>query len=155
MMVVARADRTEAEEILALQKLASQSEAAICGDYEIPPLTQTREEIEGEFEGQDLSQGDPRRADHRLGQGLRRGWDLLHREALRPSRASEQGPGHAAGCLAGHRYFSGDEVALRVEQGYEMGRPSLLFLRAGKKQGEEISVSVGGRVIMIARGEFI
>jgi hypothetical protein len=45
-----RADITDAPEILDLQKLAYQSEAAIYGDWSIPPLTQTLEELETEFE---------------------------------------------------------------------------------------------------------
>jgi GNAT superfamily N-acetyltransferase len=39
----------EAAKILALQKLAYQSEAAIYDDYSIPPLTQALPEIEAEF----------------------------------------------------------------------------------------------------------
>ena len=42
--------------------------------------------------------------------------------------------GSANGCLAGylvkHRYFGTDHINVRVGQGYEMGRPSLLYLRA-------------------------
>jgi trans-2,3-dihydro-3-hydroxyanthranilate isomerase len=66
--------------------------------------------------------------------------------------------GSANGCLAGylvkHRYWGDDRIDIRVEQGYKMGRPSLLFLRAEKK-GEEIEVHVGGKVKMVAKGEFI
>jgi trans-2,3-dihydro-3-hydroxyanthranilate isomerase len=66
--------------------------------------------------------------------------------------------GSANGCLAGylikHRYFGKDHIDIRVEQGYEIGRSSLLFLRAGEKQ-ENIDVFVGGRVQMVAKGEFI
>jgi ribosomal protein S18 acetylase RimI-like enzyme len=39
----------DAEEILALQKLAYQNEARLYNDYTIPPLTQTLDEIEAEF----------------------------------------------------------------------------------------------------------
>lgn len=66
--------------------------------------------------------------------------------------------GSANGCLAGylvkHRYFGTDRINVRVEQGYEMGRPSLLLLKAGKR-GETIDVLVGGRVEIIAKGEFV
>jgi len=66
--------------------------------------------------------------------------------------------GSANGCLAGylikHRYFGKDQMDIRAEQGYEIGRPSLLFLRAEDKK-EEIDVFVGGKVIMVAKGEFI
>jgi len=64
--------------------------------------------------------------------------------------------GSANGCLAAYlvkyRYFGKDRIDIRVEQGYEIGRPSLLLLRAEDKQGE-IDVSVGGKVIMVAKGE--
>ncbi len=66
--------------------------------------------------------------------------------------------GSANGCLAGylsyHRYFGSDSVSVRVEQGYEIGRPSLLHLRAEHKEGE-ISVRVGGKVVMVAKGELV
>ena len=66
--------------------------------------------------------------------------------------------GSGAGCLAGYlvkyRYLGKDKIDIRVEEGYEIGRPSLLFLRAEDEEGK-IDVSVGGKVIMIARGEFI
>lgn len=66
--------------------------------------------------------------------------------------------GSANGCLAGylvqHRYFGGDRLAIRVEQGYEIARPSLLLLRAGVENGQ-IAINVGGRVVMVARGAFV
>jgi trans-2,3-dihydro-3-hydroxyanthranilate isomerase len=66
--------------------------------------------------------------------------------------------GSANGCLAAYlsqyRYFGDDAVNVRVEQGYEIGRPSLLYLKA-EKRGGEIHVSVGGKVVMVANGEFI
>lgn len=43
------ADITDADETLALQKLAYQSEAELYQDWSIPPLTQTIEEIKSEF----------------------------------------------------------------------------------------------------------
>lgn len=66
--------------------------------------------------------------------------------------------GSANGCLAAylvkHRYFGKDQINIRVEQGYEIGRPSLLLLKAEDEEGK-IDVHVGGRVVMIARGEFV
>lgn len=66
--------------------------------------------------------------------------------------------GSANGCLAGYliknRYFGKDRIDLRVEQGYEIGRPSLLFLKAQDKVGQ-IDVFVGGRVQMVAKGKFV
>lgn len=64
--------------------------------------------------------------------------------------------GSANGCLAGYlvknRYFGAEHIDIRVEQGYEIGRPSLLFLKAQEKEAE-IDVFVGGRAILVAKGE--
>lgn len=49
MVAISPAAVEDAEEILALQKLAYQSEAALYGGYPIPPLTQTLEELIAEF----------------------------------------------------------------------------------------------------------
>ncbi|MGK7901339.1 MAG: PhzF family phenazine biosynthesis protein [Hormoscilla sp.] len=66
--------------------------------------------------------------------------------------------GSANGCLAGylvkHEYFGEDSINVRVEQGYEINRPSLLLLKAQKKQSE-IEVNVGGKVVMVAKGEWV
>jgi len=66
--------------------------------------------------------------------------------------------GSANGCLAGYlvkyRYFENNRIDIRVEQGYEIGRPSLLFLKAEEKE-DKINVSVGGKVIMTAKGELV
>ena len=66
--------------------------------------------------------------------------------------------GSANGCLAAYlsryKYFGDDAVDVRVEQGCEIGRPSLLYLKAQKRQGE-IQVSVGGKVVMVAQGELL
>jgi ribosomal protein S18 acetylase RimI-like enzyme len=51
MNQILRADITDAAEILALQKLAYQSEAMIYNDWSIPPLTQTLDAIKKEFAG--------------------------------------------------------------------------------------------------------
>jgi len=66
--------------------------------------------------------------------------------------------GSANGCLAAYlvenRYYGEPRIKVRVEQGYEIGRPSLLLLEAEEKKGT-IDVFVGGRVFLVARGEFI
>jgi trans-2,3-dihydro-3-hydroxyanthranilate isomerase len=65
--------------------------------------------------------------------------------------------GSATGCLAAylahHEYLGSSDVAARVEQGHEIGRPSLLSLEASAD--EEVSVEVGGRVLSVARGTLI
>lgn len=66
--------------------------------------------------------------------------------------------GSAAGCLAGwlckHQYFDTSDVDIRVEQGYEIDRRSLLHLKASEEE-TGIDVHVGGRVILIAEGRLV
>lgn len=66
--------------------------------------------------------------------------------------------GSANGCLAGylvqHRYFGEDRIDISVEQGYEIGRPSRLMLKASRA-ADHIDVFVGGNVIMVVKGEII
>jgi len=63
--------------------------------------------------------------------------------------------GSGAGCLAAYlvknRYFGSDSIDIQTGQGYEIGRPSTLTLRASNQEGS-IQVEVGGRVIPIAEG---
>ncbi|NOZ76734.1 MAG: PhzF family phenazine biosynthesis protein [Euryarchaeota archaeon] len=66
--------------------------------------------------------------------------------------------GSAAGCLAGYLVKTGysgtGSIELRAEQGYEIDRPSLLYLRAEEREGE-IDVRVGGKVVMVAEGRLV
>lgn len=66
--------------------------------------------------------------------------------------------GSANGCLAGYlveyAYCGEGKIDVRVEQGYEIDRPSLLLLQAAQNEGK-IEVLVGGKVVMVARGEFV
>jgi len=48
-MAILHANTSDAQDILALQKLAYQTEAAIYDDYGIPPLTQTLENLLAQF----------------------------------------------------------------------------------------------------------
>ncbi len=52
MVQIERATVSDAEELLALQKLAYRSEAEIYDDFKIPPLVQTMEQMEADFEKQ-------------------------------------------------------------------------------------------------------
>jgi trans-2,3-dihydro-3-hydroxyanthranilate isomerase len=65
--------------------------------------------------------------------------------------------GSGNGCLAGYlveqRYFDRDTVDVRVEQGYEIGRPSLLLLKA-QAEDSGIAIDVGGKSVSVARGEW-
>jgi len=51
-LVITHAQLTDAPEILNLQRLAYQSEAALNDDYTIPPLMQTLPELEADFQRQ-------------------------------------------------------------------------------------------------------
>lgn len=66
--------------------------------------------------------------------------------------------GSANGCLAGYlvkyRYFNSARINIRVEQGNEIGRPSLLLLKATEEEGR-YDIAVGGKVVMVAKGEFV
>jgi trans-2,3-dihydro-3-hydroxyanthranilate isomerase len=65
--------------------------------------------------------------------------------------------GSGNGCLAAYlvkeRYLGSDKIDIRVEQGYEINRRSLLLLRAETKPAG-IDVNVGGRVQFVASGDF-
>lgn len=70
--------------------------------------------------------------------------------------------GSTNGCFAAylvqHRYLGSDTIEVRVEQGAEIGRPSLLLLKAQANSGpnsDTIAVQVGGKVILVAKGEFV
>lgn len=66
--------------------------------------------------------------------------------------------GSANGCLAGwlsrHRALGDDRVETTVGQGHEIGRPSLLHLRARPELGR-IAVEVGGGVVPVAEGRLV
>jgi trans-2,3-dihydro-3-hydroxyanthranilate isomerase len=66
--------------------------------------------------------------------------------------------GSANGCLAAYlakyQYFGSPNLDITVEQGVEMGRSALLYLRADHTP-THCPVSIGGRVVKIAKGEFI
>jgi len=66
--------------------------------------------------------------------------------------ATGSGNGCLAGYLSRYRYFGADTVNVRVEQGYEIGRRSLLLLKAERK-AEIIQVHVGGKVVFVAAGK--
>lgn len=68
--------------------------------------------------------------------------------------ATGSGNGCLAGYLVKYRCLGKDAIDLRSEQGYEIGRPSLLLLQAHQTAGT-IHISVGGKSILIAQGEFI
>ena len=68
--------------------------------------------------------------------------------------ATGSGNGCLAGYLVKHRYRDSTTIDARVEQGYEIGRPSLIRLKAERQQGA-IDVHVGGNVVMVAKGQWL
>jgi trans-2,3-dihydro-3-hydroxyanthranilate isomerase len=67
--------------------------------------------------------------------------------------ATGSGNSCLAGYLVKYRYFGTDTIHVRSEQGYEIGRPSLLLLKA-ERSADRINISVGGKSITVAKGEF-
>jgi trans-2,3-dihydro-3-hydroxyanthranilate isomerase len=63
--------------------------------------------------------------------------------------------GSGNGCLAAYlvknRYFGTSSIDIKTGQGYKIGRPSTLYLKASEENGS-INVSVGGQVVPIAEG---
>ncbi len=72
--------------------------------------------------------------------------------------AEDPATGSANGCLAGylveHQYFNQPSIDIRIEQGYAINRPSLLFAKA-EKNNNIINIFIGGKTIDIGQGEFI
>jgi trans-2,3-dihydro-3-hydroxyanthranilate isomerase len=72
--------------------------------------------------------------------------------------AEDPATGSGNGCLAGylvkHKYFTSEKIDLRSEQGYEINRPSLLYLKA-ENSDSGIDIFVGGKVVNIASGKFV
>ncbi len=62
--------------------------------------------------------------------------------------------GSLAAYLVKYDYFGKKRIDIRVEQGYEIGRKSLLLLKAEEKEGK-FYITVGGKVILIAKGTLV
>lgn len=66
--------------------------------------------------------------------------------------------GSANGCLSAYlsryQYFGGPDVDIRSGQGYEIERPSQLYLRSRRK-GDLFNIEVGGRVNLVASGQWL
>ncbi|MBN1334152.1 MAG: PhzF family phenazine biosynthesis protein [Synergistales bacterium] len=85
----------------------------------------------------------------------------IHDRVLVPCFGIEEDPatGSGNGCLAAylvrHKVFGVSSIEnIRVEQGYQVNRPSLLLLTA-KDEGVEVKVHVGGKVVFTAQGEML
>jgi trans-2,3-dihydro-3-hydroxyanthranilate isomerase len=72
--------------------------------------------------------------------------------------AEDPATGSACACLAGYlaaRTPRDGTLRWVVEQGFEMGRPSILEIEADKEAGRITGVRVGGRTVLVSRGELL
>ena len=72
-------------------------------------------------------------------------------EGISEDPATGSGNGCLAAYMVKNRYGGSPSVDTRAGQGYEIGRPSTLYLNAGRNEGE-IVVKVGGRISEVASG---
>lgn len=61
--------------------------------------------------------------------------------------------GSLAGYLSHYEYFDTPDIDVIVEQGYEIDRPSLLYLET--QSGDQIDISVGGHITPVLDGELL
>ena len=73
---------------------------------------------------------------------------------VREDPATGNGAAFLGAYLLEHRVFPGGSLSLRIEQGHEIRRPSLVLLRA-RDAGGACEVRVGGRVIPIVEGKLL
>lgn len=66
--------------------------------------------------------------------------------------------GSASGCLVAyllkHAYLGRKEFAISIEQGYEIGRESILYLSGSEADGK-YNIFVGGAVVPVAKGQLL
>lgn len=73
---------------------------------------------------------------------------------VREDPATGNGASFFGAYLLEHKLFPESELSLRIEQGHEVHRPSLIMLRA-RMQKEVHEVSVGGYVVQTVQGELL
>jgi trans-2,3-dihydro-3-hydroxyanthranilate isomerase len=73
---------------------------------------------------------------------------------VREDPATGFGAGLLGAYLLEHRLFPGPALSLRIEQGHEVRRPSVVMLRASRVNAS-YQVSVGGQVIPVVQGELV
>ena len=66
--------------------------------------------------------------------------------------------GSANGCMLAYllknNYFGSTNIDIKVEQGWEIGRNGILYLK-GEKRGSEYDLFVGGRVFPVSEGKLL
>jgi trans-2,3-dihydro-3-hydroxyanthranilate isomerase len=73
---------------------------------------------------------------------------------VREDPATGNGAAFLGAYLLAHRLVPDAGFCARIEQGYELGRPSLVRLRGRMDEGR-VEVSVGGSVLPTVRGELV
>lgn len=74
---------------------------------------------------------------------------------VREDPATGNGAAFLGAWLAEHRWLPGADLSLlRIEQGHEVRRPSLVMLRVARDAGE-VDVRVGGRVVPVVQGRLL
>lgn len=73
---------------------------------------------------------------------------------VREDPATGNGAAFLGAYLLEHRFFPENDISVRIEQGHEVRRPSLVMLRARMVDGSR-EVSVGGYVVPAVRGELV
>ncbi len=84
----------------------------------------------------------------------------MHARMYAPSVGVIEDPatGSACACLAGYlaaRTPRDGTLRWVVEQGFEMGRPSIIEIEADKQNGAVTGVRVGGRTVVVSKGELL
>ena len=92
-------------------------------------------------------------------QGGERPGSHIHARMFAPGLNLPEDPatGSAAAALAGYLAMRGSQrdglLAWRVEQGFEMGRPSIMEVEADVRAGEVTAVRVGGASVLMTEGQ--
>jgi len=73
---------------------------------------------------------------------------------VREDPATGNGAAFLGAYLLAHHYFGGAALSLKIEQGHEVRRPSLIRLRA-QMQKDNFEVKVGGYVVPTIQGELL
>jgi trans-2,3-dihydro-3-hydroxyanthranilate isomerase len=73
---------------------------------------------------------------------------------VREDPATGNGAAFLGAYLLEHRFLFESDFSVRIEQGYEIRRPSLVMLRARMVDGSRV-ISVGGSVVPTVRGELL
>ena len=72
---------------------------------------------------------------------------------VREDPATGNGAAFLGAYLLEHRFYTGSDLSLRIEQGHEIRRPSLVLLRA--RNTGTFEVRVGGGVIPTVQGQLL